>query len=101
MAIVRRTNQAEADLEAILDDLDRKDPAVAARYAVEFERKGLALAQFPEAGRIRPEIATGLRSTLVQPYVIFYRVEGDTVQIVRILPGRMDLRDILRGQAGD
>jgi putative addiction module CopG family antidote len=95
----RRSPHAEADLDTILDDLNRKDPAVAARYAAEFEQKGHALAQFPELGRSRPEIAPNLRSTLVRPYVIFYRVEGDVVQILRILHGRQDLRSIMQAES--
>lgn len=98
MATIRRSQAAEADLDAILDDLNRKDPAVATRYAAEFEQKGQALAQFPEIGRSRPEIAPNLRSTLVRPYVIFYRVEGDVVQILRILHGRVDLQSIMRAE---
>ncbi len=98
MAIVRRSPRSEEDLDAILDDLNRKDPAIAARYASEFEQKGHPLAQFPEIGRGRPEIAPNLRGTLVQPYVIFYRIEDDVVQILRILHGRMDLRSIMQAE---
>jgi len=76
-----------------------KTPAVAERYAGEFEQKGRTLAQFPEIVRSRPEIAPNLYSTLVRPYVIFYRVEGDMVQILRILHGRMDLRSIMRDES--
>lgn len=101
MAVVRRSSRAESDLESILDDLDQKNPAVAERYATEFELKGRALAQFPELGRARPEIAPNLRSTLVSPYVVFYRIAGDEVQIVRILHGRQDLRSILRAEDGE
>jgi toxin ParE1/3/4 len=59
-------------------------------------RRGQALGHFPEMGRLRPEIAPNLRSTLVWPYVIFYRVESDNVQIIRILHGRRDLRRIMK-----
>jgi toxin ParE1/3/4 len=38
--------------------------------------------------RARDEIRRGLRSALVHPYVIFYRVENGVVQIVRVLHGR-------------
>lgn len=98
MAVVRRAPHAEADLDAILDDLNRKNPAVAARYANEFAQKGQTLSQFPEIGRSRPEIAPNLRSTLVRPYVIFYRVESDVVQILRILHSQMDLRRIMQAE---
>jgi toxin ParE1/3/4 len=95
MAGVRRSPRAEADLESILDDLDQKDPAVALRYADAFAAKGDLLAKFPEIDRLRPEIGPGLRSTLVRPYVIFYRVEGDVVQILRILHGMRDLPGVM------
>jgi len=60
-------------------------------YASRFAEKAQALSQFPEIGRLRPEIAPGIRSTLVKPYVIFNRYHGDTVQIRRILRGKRDL----------
>jgi toxin ParE1/3/4 len=101
MATVWRSPQAEIDLETILEDLQQKNPAVAERYANDFYDKGKALAQFPEIGRSRPEIAPHLRSTLVHPYVIFYRIQGDEVQILRILHGRMDLRSIMRAEINE
>jgi len=98
MASVHRSTKAEADLETILDDLDQNDPAVAARYALAFKQKADALAQFPEMGRARPEIAPDLRSTLVRPYVLFYQIAGDEVHIVRILHGKQDLKRILQAE---
>jgi toxin ParE1/3/4 len=59
------------------------------------------LVRFPEIGRSRPEIAPNLRSTLVHPYVIFYRLEGDAVQIIRILHGKSDLRSIMEAEPGE
>lgn len=100
MATVRHTPQAEADLEDILRALNQNYPATAERYAAEFERKGQMLAQFPEIGRSRPELAPNLRSLLVRPYILFYRIQGDEVQILRILHGKRDLASILK-QAED
>jgi len=96
MANVRRSPQAEADLEAIFDYLEKNASALTQRYADAFEEKARLLANFPEMGRPRPEIGPAFRSTLVDPYVIFYRVEGDEVQILRILHGKRDLRSIMR-----
>jgi toxin ParE1/3/4 len=101
MAGVQRSPQAEADLESILGDLNLKDPAVADRYAAAFDEKGQALARFPEIGRRRPEIAANVLSTLVPPYVLFYRIDGETVQILRILHGKRDLRHIMREESGE
>lgn len=50
-------------------------------------------ADWPESGRRREEIAPGVRSALIKPYVIFYRCPAGQVQVLRILHGR---RDILR-----
>ena len=101
MAAVLQTPQAESDLEEILEYLHRNNPAVAERYATAFYDKREALAQFPVIGRSRPEIAPNLRSTLVKPYVIFYRFEGGVVQILRIVHGKRDLRSIMQAESGD
>jgi len=99
MADVRRSSQAERDLETILEDLQQNAPVAAERYATAFYEKGQALSRFPEMGRSRPEIAPGLHSTLVYPYVVFYRIDGDAVQILRILHGKRDLQRIMREES--
>jgi plasmid stabilization system protein ParE len=40
--------------------------------------------------RRRDEVFPGLRSVLVHPYTIFFRVDGEIVQIVRVLHERRD-----------
>ena len=45
--------------------------------------------------RARDELLPGLRSALVHPYVIFYRVENGIVEIVRVLHGRRNFAAIL------
>jgi toxin ParE1/3/4 len=52
------------------------------------------LEEHPLAGRAREEIRPGLRSALASPYVIFYRVNDDVAQLVRILDGRRDIDEI-------
>jgi toxin ParE1/3/4 len=49
------------------------------------------LARWPFSGRARDEVRRGLRSLVVYPHVIFYRVTGSNVDIVRVLNGRRDL----------
>lgn len=101
MATVRRSAQAELDLDTILNDLNARNPTAAERFTVDFAKKGTALAQFPEIGRARPEIGPNLRSTLVHPYVMFYRIQGNSVQILRILHGKQDLQRIMREELGE
>ena len=53
----------------------------------------------PRIGRMRDEILPGLRSVVIRPYVAFYRSEGDTILVLRILHGRRDIERIM-GESG-
>jgi toxin ParE1/3/4 len=97
MAGVLKAPQAQADLEAILAGLEAKSPGQAGKFAAGVDEKCEALGRFPEMGRARDEILSGLRSTLVGKYVLFYRIRGEVVEVLRILHGRRDLRRIMRG----
>jgi toxin ParE1/3/4 len=46
----------------------------------------------PEAGRARPELAPGVRSFPVGNYVIFYRLTGGGVELLRALNGYRDIQ---------
>ena len=55
------------------------------------DRFGL-LAGFPNLGRSRnDDFGVGSRSFAVKEYVIVYGVEGDEVQILRVVHGRRDI----------
>jgi len=49
---------------------------------------------FPLAGRLRDEIRAGLRSLAAGPQVVFYRLNEDRPEIVRVLDGRQDIEEI-------
>lgn len=49
----------------------------------------------PLGGRARDDLAPGLRSVVVRPWVVFYRTTEDRVEIVRVLHGRRDVGSIL------
>ncbi len=98
MAVVLMTPAAQADLEAILHELEEKSPKAADRIAVGVDKKCAALGRFPEPGRAREEILPGLRGTLVGKSVLFYRIRGEVVEVLRMLHGRRDLGRILRDE---
>jgi toxin ParE1/3/4 len=100
MVPVTRSRLAGLNLFQILGELDSRDSARADRYATLFNDKIAALAQFPEMGRSRPEFGEDVRSTLVKPYVLFYRYRDESVQILRIVHSKRDLRRILE-EGGD
>jgi toxin ParE1/3/4 len=52
------------------------------------------LENHPLAGRARDEVRPGLRSIAARPHVVFYRVNNDAPEIIRVLDGRRDLDEI-------
>lgn len=52
------------------------------------------LEDHPFAGRSRNEVWPSLRSIAASPHVVFYRVNNDAPEIVRVLDGRRDLDEI-------
>jgi plasmid stabilization system protein ParE len=49
------------------------------------------LADFPGMARKRNEIRVGYRTVSVKDYLIFYRVSGEVLEVMHVLPGRRDL----------
>jgi toxin ParE1/3/4 len=45
----------------------------------------------PRAWRTRDELIPGLRSIAVRPYLIFFRIIGADIEIIRVLHERRDL----------
>lgn len=86
--------QAANDLEQIERYYaERADAAVAGefvdRIATTLEH---VIARNPHAGRPRPELGPQVRSFPVLPYVVFYKVEGSRIFVLRIIHGHRDIR---------
>ena len=85
---------AEADLFEIWGYLALEaSPNVADNRLRDIHQTVANLGDWPRLGRERSEIRVGLRSLADPPHVIFYRVEADRVEVLRILRGH---RDIIR-----
>jgi len=69
-------------------------PEFADRLLREIDETGQRLADEALMWRSRDDILPGLRSVLVHPYTVFYRVRDDVVEIVRVLHERRDFADI-------
>jgi toxin ParE1/3/4 len=90
------TDEAKSDLAEIWATIaEARDERTANRMNRKILASCRAKAQFPETGRSREEIAPGLRSTAVDPYVVFFRAEHDTILVLRILHGRRDVEQIM------
>ena len=79
------TAQAVENLDAIVTYIETFNPASAAALARRLVAVGESLANFPNRGR---DAGDGKREmTIVPPYVLRYRTEGDRVYILRIRHG--------------
>lgn len=85
MRRIRWTDEAVGNLEAIVTYVSVFNPSAAERLAERLVALADSLAEFPDRGR---DAGAGRREmTVVWPYVLRYRVEGDTVLILRVRHG--------------
>jgi toxin ParE1/3/4 len=84
---------AANDLKTIAKFLDEAaGRAVALRWTAELRDMYELLAKTPGTlGRPRDELAAGMRSHVVSPYVLFFRVSDHELEAVRILHERQDV----------
>jgi toxin ParE1/3/4 len=85
---------AKQDLKDIKNYIIRFNLGAAERFLDAFEEKCVLLADFPELGRSREELAPNLRSLPVDNQVIFYRPVKNGIQVERVLSGHRDFEDI-------
>src|SRR3954465_1586989 len=85
-----------------LDDIDSlwdyyahsAGQATAGKIVREIAKIVKTIDDFPLAGRARDEIRAGLRSLAAPPQIVFYRLNNDRPEIVRVLDGRQDIEEI-------
>lgn len=75
------------DREAIFDYIEQDSPRAAVAVDNRIEQQVEALEQFPEMGRAGRLEHT--RELVIQrtPYIAVYRIDGNTVRILRVLHG--------------
>lgn len=94
--IVQLTAEAERDLEQIGDYIAQDNPERAISFLRELRAKCLDLANTPRGFPLVPRYETqGVRRRVHGNYLIFYRVEPETVVVVHILHGATDYGAIL------
>jgi toxin ParE1/3/4 len=85
------TPLAEQDLEGIADYIATDSPRRAVSFLGELRKQFNKIAQSPLAFRLRPELGEGIRSLAYGNYVIFYQAIDQSLLIVRVLHGAMDI----------
>jgi toxin ParE1/3/4 len=91
---INRSRQADEDLIGIWLYIAADNPAAADVALDRIESVCNLLAENPHIGRERPDIAPGLRYFPVEKYLILYRVEDATVEIVRVLHGARKIDEL-------
>ncbi|MEK7677203.1 MAG: type II toxin-antitoxin system RelE/ParE family toxin [Verrucomicrobiota bacterium] len=86
-----RTAQANLDLVEIWSFIAADNPDAADQLLETIDEKAKLLAQSPELGRKRSDLAPSLRSFPVGNYLIFYRPDPNGIEIIRVLHGARDL----------
>lgn len=92
---LRRTERAESDLDDLWSYIAADSPAAADRFILRLLAAEDRLADFPELAAARSEIRPGLRILPVGNYLLLYRLDRDTVEIVRIVHGARNLGQVL------
>ena len=100
--VVLWTGTAARDLEELIAFIAADSPAHAQRVLARLRNRAAALEAHPARGRLVPELAlfgfSVWRESIVNPYRLIYRVEGDRVYVLAVLDGRRDLEDLLLGR---
>ena len=89
------TAEARNDLDEIWQYIAVESEITADKVIAEIIQRFPRLAEFPEMGRERTELAAFIRSFPVGRYIIFYRSGELGIAIVRILHGARDIEGLI------
>ena len=94
--IVELTAAAEAEMESIGDYIARDNPERALSFVRGLARSCMDLADMPEAWPVVPRYKhLGIRRRVHGRYLIFYRIGADSVTVLHVLNGAMDVEAVL------
>lgn len=101
MAEVIWTEPALQELDAIAEYIALDNPAAASHLVEEIFNKTERLLDFPQSGRIPPELPNSIyREVVMPPCRIFYREEGGRVLILYVMREERQLRVFMLEKCG-
>ena len=89
--------RAIADIQSIAQTIAVENPPAAEAWIETIYTKCSLLGDNPQMGPARDDIRPGMRIIPAGNYLIFYRLAGGDVDIVRVLHGARDLKKLLGG----
>ncbi len=83
---------ADADIDSLAEHIaNTQSLSAAERFIDAIYEKCELIAQHPDIGRLRPELAPRIRSFPAGPFVIFYQAARRRIEIVRVVRGSRDI----------
>jgi len=90
---------AERDLTAIIEYIADDNPSRAYELFKEIRKRASTLTNFPERGRILPELQqqgiTQYHELIIAPWRIIYRILEKRIHVLSVLDSRRSVEDIL------
>lgn len=96
MTRLRFSPSSRRDLIEILDHIAHNNPEAAANFVKKIKDSCSRIARYPKMGIRRDDLAPGLRCLPVANYLIFYRETEGCTDIVRVLHGSRDYRNLMK-----
>ncbi len=98
MRSLRITAPASRDLDAISEYFLEKSVDAGDRFVQTFHQKCQHLARFPYIGKSYSQLRPGLRGLLLMDYIVFYQVVEDNIEILRVVSGYRNFRDVFQSR---
>lgn len=96
MALVRISPQAQREIADIRTFIARDNPIRALSFVRELRTRIANIAEMPLRYRERTELRPGLRAARHGNYMIFFKVDGDRVEVLRVRHGATDFGDLFQ-----
>ncbi len=65
------------------------------RFIDKLAKKYHWLTEFPEAGVLRDDLETNLRSFPVDRYILYYKVTNKNLELIRVLHGSRNIENLI------
>jgi toxin ParE1/3/4 len=94
MFSIRIRRLASNDIDDIAAYISQDNPLRAESFTDEISKKIMTIAERPFSFPARDDLMIGLRSALIGNYLILFMVEGNEVDIIRVVNGARDLEGL-------